>query len=186
MTGPERLICLETLPPFLPPSFRLVLDMACPSPVCMPSISRETFSSTLWRATAPQLSYTWRWEEHYAHTLCSLCSHTNALSSVNYTYWIDCVVADLCCFYLSSAQSFNQDGALQERLMSSRLLCITGLVLRVSGETSCFQQVSPTALPGIHRGRWLVHAQEGSQETGQVWEESVMVGGGCGGHTNRI
>lgn len=59
-------------------------------------------------------------------------------------------------------------------LISFLLLCITGLVLRVSGETSCFQQVSLTTLPGEHRGWWLVHAQQGSKETGQVWEDPVM------------
>ena len=68
--GTDTLICKDTVTvifPSLLPSFRLVLGMACPSPVCMPSISRETCNSTLWRAMAPQLSYTWRWEQHNLH-----------------------------------------------------------------------------------------------------------------------
>lgn len=40
---------------------RLALATVCPSPVSMPSTSRETCSSTPWRAMAQTQSSTWRW-----------------------------------------------------------------------------------------------------------------------------
>lgn len=170
--------------PSLPPSFRPVLATACPSPVCTPSTSKETCSFTPWRATARQLSYTWRWEQRCPPT------HTLTVSPV-FTYERSVILIRPLLALLRQCTGFlikhrwNVVGEPNEkhlgfdsRLISFLLLCLTGLVLRVRGETSCFQPVSLTALPDNHRGWWLVHAQQGSKETGQLWEVSVMVGRG--------